>query len=58
MMEIIAAVHAGKAPVQAGLVPVMTRAEVSEHAVAIWPNNRVQIWSVISGGMLRDKRLG
>ena len=58
MMEIVAAVHAGEAPVQAGLMPVMTRAVLSEHAVAIWPDNRVQVGSMMSGGVLRDQRLG
>ena len=57
-MEIVAAVHAGEPPVQAGLVPVMAGAVLSEHAVAIWPDNRVQVWSMMSGGVLRDERLG
>ena len=57
-MEIVAAVHAGEPPVQAGLVPVMAGAVLGEHAVAIWPDNRMQVWPVIGGGVLRDKRLG
>ena len=54
----VAAVHTGKAPIQAGLVFVMARAVLGEHAVAIWPYNRMQIWPVIGGGVLRDERLG
>ena len=58
VMEIVAAVHTGKAPVQAGLVFVMARAVLGKHAVAIWPDNRMQVWPVIGGGVLRDERLG
>ncbi|GIT05394.1 MAG: hypothetical protein CM1200mP29_08050 [Verrucomicrobiota bacterium] len=57
VMEIVAAVHTGKAPVQAGLVFVMARAVLGKHAVAIWPDNRMQVWPVIGGGVLRDSGL-
>ena len=57
-MEIVAAIHAGEPPVQAGLVPVMAGAVLGEHAVAIWPDNRVQVWPMIGGGVLCDERFG
>ena len=58
IVKIVAPVHAGEPPVDAGLMLVMPGAILGEYALAIRPGDRVQVRPMIGGGVLGDHRLG
>lgn len=55
-MEIVAAVELCRFPVEAGLVLVMVRAELGEHALAIGRDNGVEVGAEIRARVLGENR--
>ena len=57
-MEVVALVHAGEAPVETGLVFVMTGAKFGERAFAIGSNDGVEVWASGRAGDLSENGFG
>ena len=57
-MEVVALVHAGEAPVETGLVFVMTGAEFGEVTFSIRSDDGVEVWASGRAGDLSENGFG
>ena len=58
IVEVVALVHAGEAPVETGLVFVMTGAEFGEVTFSIWSDDGVEVWASGRAGDLSENGFG